>query len=307
MSGLFYNLYLICRKRTLGVFFVVITVLSLSVLSISKLKFSENILDLIPRNQKLDEVSSTLESLEINNQITLHFHTADSSKAVPDRIIEAGGYVKSELENKLPHLIKQVRLKIDNSQLDSAYSQIYKYLPYYLTSEDYESIAKSVTPEGIDRAMAGAFKSLNSPMGSFSSNYILKDPLGMTFLPLKRFRELSSSGEIELYKDHLLTGDKRNMLAFAILQLPSSETLSNQELIDFLDDLSANVATQYPEIRLSYFGSAAVAVANARQIRIAHGDICRNGGAVPYLLVSHGLSSCLLTIQQSLHFYLGKH
>lgn len=268
MSRLFFNLYLICRKRPLGVFFVVIAVLSLSVLSISNLKFSENILDLIPGNQKLDEVSSTLESLEINNQITLHFHTADSSKAVPDRIIEAGGYVKSELENKLPHLIKQVRLKIDNSQLDSAYSQIYKYLPYYLTSEDYESIAKSVTPEGIERAMAGAFKSLNSPMGSFSSNYILKDPLGMTFLPLNRFRELSRSGEIELYKDHLLTGDKRNMLAFAILQLPSSETLSNQELIDFLDDLSANVATQYPEIRLSYFGSAAVAVANARQIRL---------------------------------------
>src|SRR5690606_13426531 len=155
-------LYLFCRKRPIGILIAVTIVLSLSVLSISKLKFSENILDLIPGNHQLGEVSKTLESLEINNQITLHFQTTDSLNPAPDKAVAAANYAKKEIENTLPHLVKQVRLKIDNSLLDSAYAQIYKYLPYYLTDEDYELIARSITSEGIDHAMEGAFKSLNS-------------------------------------------------------------------------------------------------------------------------------------------------
>ncbi len=268
MSGLFYKLYVFCRRHLIGVLAALALVLALSVFSISKLKLSENVLDLIPGNHQLDEVSNTIESLEINNQITLHFHAADSLKSSPQDFIAAAEIVKSELKNNLPHLVKEVRLKVENSQIDSAYNQIYKYLPYYLTADDYEAMAQSTSPEGISRAMAGAFKSLNSPVGSFSSKYILKDPLGFTFLPLNRFRKLSSSGEIELYKDHLFTIDKQHLLAFVILKLPPSETLANAELIDTLNALSVNVASQFPAMRLSYFGSAAVAVANAQQIRL---------------------------------------
>ena len=266
MSGLFYQVYLFCRRHPLGVFIAVVVILGLSVFSISRLKLSENILDLIPANEHLDELSETIGGLEINNQITLHFHANDS--ASPQDLIHAAEYVKTRLENRVPDLVKEVRLRIDDTQIDSAYAQIYKYLPFYLTDSDYESMAQSTSPEGIARAMEGAFKSLNSPVGSFSSKYILKDPLGFTFLPLNRFRELSGSGEIELYKDHLFTADRKHLLAFAIVQLPPSETLANAELIDTLNAYVNQVSTEFPSVSMSYFGAAAVAVANARQIRL---------------------------------------
>ena len=266
MSGLFYQVYLFCRRNPLGVFIAVALIIGLSVLSISKLKLSEDILDLIPSNDRLDEISETIESLEINNQIALHFHANDS--ASPQDLIQAAEYVKTKLESRVPDLVKEVRLRIDDTQIDSAYAQIYKYLPYYLTEADYESMAQTTSPEGIAKAIEGSFKSLNSPVGSFSAKYILKDPLGFTFLPLNRFRELSGSGDIELYKDHLFTADRQNLLAFAILKLPSSETLANAELVDSLNAYVDDVSTKFPSVSLTYFGSAAVAVANARQIRL---------------------------------------
>lgn len=266
MSGLFHQIYLFCRRHPLGVIIAIGLILGLSVFSISKLKLSENILDLIPGNDRLDEISETIGGLEINNQITLHFYANDSGS--PQDLIQAAAYVKTRLENRVPDLVKEVRLRIDDTQIDSAYAQIYNYLPYYLTDADYESMAQSTSPDGIAKAMEGAFKSLNSPVGSFSSKYILKDPLGFTFLPLNRFRELSGSGEIELYKDHLFTADRQHLLAFAILKLPSSETLANAELVDSLNAYADDVSAEFPSVTMSYFGAAAVAVANARQIRI---------------------------------------
>src|SRR5690554_1679687 len=136
MSGLFYQVYLFCRRYRFAVFTAMVLVLGLSVFSILRISLSENILDLIPGNERLDEISETIESLEINNQITLHFQATDS--ASPEDLIRAAEHVKSKLEVQVPNLVKEVRLKIDNSQLDSAYAQIYRYLPFYLNDADYE-------------------------------------------------------------------------------------------------------------------------------------------------------------------------
>lgn len=267
MAGLFYQIYLFLRRNRLIAFLGIALILGGALFSISKLKFSENIRDVIPGNKRLDEISKTIEGLEVNNQITLHFYRDTALKADPDQLIAAADYVTKRLEKNSTSLVRDVRSTVESSRIDSAYAQIYKFLPYYLTREDYQKIGRSASKEGIRKAIRGAYKSLNSPVGSFSSKYILKDPLGLTYLPLERFRALSSSGDIEVYKDHLFSKDNAHLLAFLILEHPSSETLRNAALIDSLDACSADVQRRFPDVEMSYFGSAAVAVANARQIR----------------------------------------
>ena len=107
-----------------------------------------------------------------------------------------------------------------------------------------------------------------SPTGLVSKDFILNDPLGISFIALKKLQQLSVGEDFELQNGFVLTKDKQHLLLFITPKLAANETDKNTNFISQLEKIKANLNSKYSnKATMSYFGSTPVAVANATQIK----------------------------------------
>lgn len=236
-------------------------------ISASQLKLEENILAIIPQDEKITEMGQTMEDLKMNNRLVVHLFSQDTSQTDADKLISTANSLADSLRSGSGAYVDSILLSFPDSQIEALYTHFYENLPFYLMNEDYQKISERLSPEGTDEAIERFYRSLMSPMGTVTKKLMIRDPLGLASFPLERARELQVDDNISIYRNHLLTKDRNHLIFFINLKYPSNETAHNGKLIDDLNDLIDRFGTENPSIAIEYFGTAAVAVANASRIK----------------------------------------
>lgn len=266
MHSIFYKIYQYFNSRKgLGLSVLAILLLAL-VFVASKIEFEEDITKLIPTNAKNAELQKVLKNTNFADKIIVNI-TKDTNGSINDLTQYASQFIDSINASSGPY-IEQIQGRIEDKDIKNTANFIYDNLPLFLDANDYKTITNKIQEDSIDAITLKNYKTLISPSGIVAKDFILKDPLGLSFIALKKLQELSFGDNFNLKNGFLVSKDKQHILLFITPALGSNETAKNSEFVENLYKTNSKLNSVYKDkVYSEYFGGTLIAVANAKQIK----------------------------------------
>lgn len=231
----------------------------------SKIKFEEDITRIIPKNKKADVTSKVLQQLSFSDKITVIVEK-DKAGSVEDLSETANVFLDSVASCN--QYIKDIQGKVDEENIQETFDFVYQNLPLFLDDADYAQIEKKLNKDSITDQVQKNYRTLISPTGLVAKDFILNDPLGVSFIALKKLQQLSIGDEFELQNGFVITKDHSKLLLFINPKLAGTETEKNTAFVNRLDSIKGHINRQFRgKASIDYFGSSLIAVANAKQIK----------------------------------------
>ncbi|NRS88606.1 1-acyl-sn-glycerol-3-phosphate acyltransferase [Flavobacterium sp. 7E] len=266
MQQFFFELHQFVLRRKFFSFSLIISVFLFFIFFASKVAFSEDITRLIPTNDDSNITAKVLNQLNFSDKISIIISVEKEDS--PDDLSEYANIFLDSLNEKSKPYIGKIQGKIDEENIQATFDFVYDNLPLFLDKNDYKTIANKIQNDSVAAILANDYKSLISPTGIVTRDFILKDPLGVSFIALKKLQQLSVGDDFELHNGFIITKDKKNLLLFVTPKLAANETDKNTVFINQLSNIKDNLNEKFKgKVRMSYFGATPVAVANATQIK----------------------------------------
>lgn len=265
MHRFFIILYhLISKNRILSAIFA----LGIAVLCgffASKINFEEDINQIIPKNEKSDLTAKVLKQLNFSDKIIVIIENRSPEENF--QLSETADAFLQKIE-PLKQYISSIQGRINDNEISETFDFVNRNLPLFLNENDYREIEGKLQKDSIARQVENNYISLVSPTSLVTKEFIKKDPLGITFLGIRKLNALNISKDFRLEDNYIVTRDGKNLLLFIDPKNKSNDTKSNEAFIDRLNEIKDNLNRQFKgKTELSYFGSPVIAVANAKQIK----------------------------------------
>jgi uncharacterized protein len=266
MQNFFIAMYSYINQRKFISLILFLCLALLLVFFASKIQFSEDITRLIPRNDKTNTTAKVLSQLDFADKITIKISSQDNG--TPDDLSEVATVFLEKITTNCEGYVAKVQGRFDDENLAETFDFVYNNLPLFLDKTDYNVIQNKLQNDSVTAIVESNYKSLIAPTGIVSRDFILKDPLGISFMALKKMQQLSIGDDFELQNGFVVTKDKKNLLLFITPKLPTNETDKNTFFVQQLNNIKAQLNTKYRgKAILSFYGATPVAVGNATQIK----------------------------------------
>ncbi len=265
---MFNSIYNFFKTRKILLASILILILGFSLFFISKLKFTEDISDMIPTDKELDEFTYVSKNIKMNDKIILNIFLKDTTQSENTEIlILFADTISNQISKNCKGKIQEIRSTVKPDLQEKVYDIYYRNLPIYLTDNDYLRIDSLLSDSLLKKTIEADFQNLISPAGMVSKKFITRDPLSITPIALKRLKSLQFDDNFEIYSDHIFTKDKKNLFVFVNSNFTSSQTSDNNKLIDEIKNVLNENKKLFPEIEVQIFGAPVVAGGNAKQIK----------------------------------------
>lgn len=259
-----YLYYLISKNRLISVAAALATLFVCGFFA-SKINFEEDISQIIPKNEKSDITAKVLKQLNFSDKIIVivenksnddNFYLSETADAFLNKIEPLQKYIAS------------VQGKVNDDEISETFDFVNQNLPLFLDENDYLQIEKKLQKDSIARQVEDNYVALVSPTSLVTKEFIKKDPLGITFLGIKKLNALNISKDFKLEDNYIVTKDGKNLLLFLDPKNKSNDTKNNEIFVNQLNEIKENLNKQFKgKTEISYFGSPVIAVANAQQIK----------------------------------------
>ncbi|MBN2165435.1 MAG: MMPL family transporter [Marinilabiliaceae bacterium] len=249
------------RKRLLIVLTIIVAAI---VYFVTKIETEEDIASLIPMDNRISQLSDNLSNSKFVDQIIFNVSLKDTQLINDDYLVDVIDSLSAFLLADT-FLVKDVRNSVDEKSYMSVYDFFYKYLPFYLTNDDYVYLDSILIEENLNNLMRNNYKSIIAPTGMGTTRYILRDPLSLVPRVLKRLESFQLDKNFTIYHSHIFTKDRKHALCFVDPVFSSKNTKENRKLIKAIDNY---IKTKVPnDVNVEYYGGTAVAVANAKRVQ----------------------------------------
>jgi 1-acyl-sn-glycerol-3-phosphate acyltransferase len=228
----------------------------------TRLKFEEDITKLIPQSENTDKATKVLNGMKFADKITVIIEgdSADYMTSLADTFLDS-------LTSCAPY-IKSIQGTLSEEDLAQTLEFVSENIPLFLDSADYKKIEENLSKDSITKAVQQNFKTLVSPTGLVTGSMVMKDPLGINFLGLKKLQNLGLGDDFVLHNGYILTKDQKRLLLFINPAMTGTETEKNTLFAEALYRIQDALNEQFiGKSSLSYFGAPLIAVANAKQIK----------------------------------------
>ncbi|WP_136668231.1 1-acyl-sn-glycerol-3-phosphate acyltransferase [Flavobacterium sp. H122] len=231
----------------------------------SKIKFEEDITRIIPKNEKADVTAKVLQQLRFSDKITVIVEK-DKNATVDDLTETADVFLDSV--QSCSEYIKNIQGKVDEENIQETFQFVFNNLPLFLEDRDYHQIEKKLSSDSIAIQVDKNYRTLISPTGIIAKDFIINDPLGISFISLKKLQQLSIGDDFQLKNGYVVTKDESKLLLFINPKLGGSETEKNSLFAENLYNIKKQLNKEFKgKASVDYFGSSLIAVANAKQIK----------------------------------------
>ncbi|MFC3159693.1 hypothetical protein SAMN05443633_10623 [Chryseobacterium arachidis] len=256
--------YLISKNKLLSVLFAV-GIAVLCGFFASKINFEEDINQIIPKNEKSDLTAKVLKQLNFSDKIIVIIENKSGEENF--QLSETADTFLAKIE-PLQKYIGSVQGKINDNEISETFDFVNQNLPLFLNENDYKEIERKLQKDSIAKQVESNYVSLVSPTSLVTKEFIKKDPLGITFLGIKKLNALNISKDFKLEDNYIVTKDGRNLLLFIDPKNKSNDTKNNELFVNQLNEIKDSINKQFKgKTEISYFGSHVIAVANAQQIK----------------------------------------
>jgi len=231
----------------------------------SKINFEEDISQIIPKNEKSDLTAKVLNQLNFSDKIIGIIEKKSSENDF--QLSETADSFLNKIQ-PLEKYIASVQGKVNDDEISETFNFVNQNLPLFLDEKDYQEISRRLDKDSISKQVESNYMSLISPASLVTKEFIKKDPLGITFLGIKKLNALNISKDFKLEDNYIITKDGKNLLLFINPKNKSNDTKNNEIFINSLNDIKKNINKEFKgKTEISYFGSPVIAVANAQQIK----------------------------------------
>jgi 1-acyl-sn-glycerol-3-phosphate acyltransferase len=235
----------------------------------SQVKFEEDISKVIPKDKKINKLNEVFQNSKFLDKLVIMVSLKDSTAiANPDSLVAFADEFAATIEPKFKPYIGKASFKVDDDVVMKLFGAITQRLPVYLTEKDYQTIDSLITPAKVKQTLQYDYRTLASPAGIALKSIISNDPVGISFIGLKKLQQLQYDKNFELYDNYVVTKDHQTLLMFITPAYPPNNTGKNGVLINGLNQLIDSLSNKPKRIvTATYFGSAAVYYGNALQLR----------------------------------------
>jgi 1-acyl-sn-glycerol-3-phosphate acyltransferase len=268
MEFLFLSLYDYFKKNRSLLYGIFIGLFLLMGVVATQVKIEEDIARFFPNDKKLEKINQIFQHSKFMDKLVVMVSLSDSTRpASPDSLIRFADELVNRVEVDLTPYVKKITYKVDDALTLQLFNVIYHHLPLFLDEEDYASIDSLTKEERVRTSLQRSYRQLISPAGIALKKMIVKDPLGIAVLALKKLRRLQYDEGFELVDNAIFTKDHRYLIFFMVPSFPPNDTGNNSAFLAGLDQSIARVGQTHPDIGALYYGAAAVAAGNANQLR----------------------------------------
>lgn len=269
MATIFIALYNYFQKRKLVLWGLLIAILALAGYSIMHIELEEDISKIIPLDKEVSKINIAYQNSKFSDKLLFHVALEDTTNLGVDDLVNYTDSLVLALSQKFDSTqIKEIQHKLSDNTVLELYELFYKHLPIFLNEEDYKNIASRVDAKGVNKTLQSVYKTLISPTSFILKKNVLKDPMGLASLPLRRLQDFQLEGDYTIHNNRIVTKDKKHLLFFATPANAPNETGKNAAFCKQLDIFVAQAKIAFGEqVSIEYFGSIAVAAANAEQIK----------------------------------------
>ena len=268
MQDFFLGAYRFFAARRSAFWLVLLGVVALMTWGALKIRIEENITKFFPDDQRVEKLNYIFQNSDFAERIVVMVSVKDSThKVSPDSLIVFTDSLVSVMEKEFGAYHATISSQVDDGKLLDVFNIILNHLPAFLNEEDYATLDSLTTPEGSRQVLRHQYQQLISPSGLALKRLIVSDPMGFSFLALKKLQRLQYDDNFELYDSYIMTRDRRHLVFFIQAGYGSAETGKNTALIDHLGKISKEFTEGNEDIMVSYFGAPVVAVGNSKQLR----------------------------------------
>lgn len=264
MKKILLHIYEFFEKRQTALYIVFGVIFLLAAWFASRVKFEEDISKILPKDKKIEKLNEVFQNSKFMDKLVVTVSLKDTSAAQPDSLIAYTDELSENIEKTLTPYIGKLSVKVDDGLVLELFGSLSDHLPVYLNEKDYTEIDSLIQPAKVKETLEQDFRTLTSPAGFALKTMISKDPVGITFLGLKKLQQLQYDENFELYDNYILTRDKKHLMFFITPKYPPNNTGKNALLLNGLDSLIDN---NNSAVTATYFGATAVSVGNALQLR----------------------------------------
>lgn len=265
MESFFLGIYDFFRKRIRLLYVLFFVLLAGAGYFAWQLRLEEDIAAILPKDKRIEKLNEVFSQSRFMDKLVVMVSMADSS-AVPDSLVTYADAFTDAIQNRLSPYVAAINYRVDDDLALTMFATVQDHLPVYLTEEDYRAIDTLITPGVIDQTLRSNLETLSSPAGFALKNIIAKDPVGISFLALKKLQQLQYDENFELYENCVVTKDRKTLLFFITPVYPPNEAKHNQFFLQGLDSLVSEFRLDFPAVETTYFGATAVSAGNAEQM-----------------------------------------
>jgi 1-acyl-sn-glycerol-3-phosphate acyltransferase len=266
MEYVFISLYRFFQKQRTIFWFCLIALSVILAVGASQITLEEDISKFFPDDARVEKLSYVFRNAKFSERVIGMVSIADSSIAPnPDSLIATAERYVNSLNSTASEYIVSIQSEVDDSQLLEVVQSIQTNLPVFLEEGDYREIDSLLKPEHTRARLLANYRQLISPSGIVTKNIIVNDPLGISFIVLKKLQNLQFDQNVEVYQNNLISKDHRHLLFFIEPKYKAGETGKNTGFLEKLDQVATSVSSK--EIKASYFGAPIVAAGNAKQLQ----------------------------------------
>ncbi len=266
MDTFFYNIYQYISTRKIWFLGILTTFVMGLVWVVSLLNFEEDISKLIPASEDSEELQKVLKSANFSDKLIVNIQL--QSQGNFEDLSEYATVIIDSITATSGEYISHIQGRVSDEDVLETIDFVYDNLPLFLEEKDYLKIKNKLSKDSIKAITHANYRSILSPSGMITKNMILKDPLGISFIALKKLQALNIGDDFILENGFVTTKNKKNILLFISPKLNSSETSNNSEFVDDLYRVQNQLNEVFKDkVQSDYFGGVIIAVANARQIK----------------------------------------
>jgi 1-acyl-sn-glycerol-3-phosphate acyltransferase len=265
MHKLFIAIHLfVSRNKALAIVIAVAFLLVFGFFA-SRISFEEDITRLIPKSERNDETTKVLGQLNFADKITVIINAEKGT--TPQELTEVATVFLDSLHS-CDRYINGVQGKVDDENIQEAFEFVYANVPLFLDDNDYAAIEQQIQKDSIAATVSANYRSILSPSGLVTKDFILQDPFGISFIALKKLQQLGMGDEFNLQDGFVITKDKQKLLLFINPKFPGNETEKNTLFADKLNSIKEHINYSFKaQANIEYYGGTLIAVANAEQIK----------------------------------------
>jgi 1-acyl-sn-glycerol-3-phosphate acyltransferase len=268
MENIFLNIYYFFKLRRAAFWSVFAGITALLALGASQIKIEEDITRFFPDDERVEKLNYVFRNSKFAERLVFMVSVKDSvTDPQPDSLIAYAEKLISAIGTNLKPYVSSINSQVDDSKILGLVDAVQEYLPLFLDERDYVTLDSLIRPDAITETLNSNYRQLISPSGMITKKIIANDPLGFSYLVLKKLQGLQYDNSIEVYDNYLLSKDHRHVIFFVHPLYKANETAKNASFIEALDNIILTSSDQYPDLKASYFGATAVAAGNARQLQ----------------------------------------
>lgn len=255
----------------------------------TKIKLEEDINKFIPKDKKIDEINFVLNNIKIKDKLVINIFNTDTTNTETADLMQCADMLADSLNStKGSGYIKDLSYKISDDLITRLYGTFYNNLPIFLEEKDYKTIDGFLQPDSLKNIINSDYKTLLSPSSMVFGKFIKKDPINLTPLALKKLQNLKFDENFDVHEGYIMTRDKKNLMMFISSSVSTTDNDKSKIFFDSLDEIIKSLNAKFNnKVTVEYYGAAAVALGNAKQIR--HDSIYTSLIALVFIVVLLGL------------------